>query len=386
MLFFLFVPLLPTPIQFTIVNNSDLDSFLADPFSLCYWQLLLVWLYAKSIRILHHTVALLFCATLLFYLAVPSPFPREPPDKDTSTLSSWILYHHTTQSCGLGGEVTDLEQTLTFPMYSPWRNPISDSNFEPSTPSCCGYPAALGLTLFSGSTLVCVTILMWFYNFFLKLGGTNWTTWIAKTCKQVFPTSLANIHLQDSYTTPTPTALPTKMIDAAKAAKAITPKSLHRKAKLLTAMAMLSTVAGQHQTFALKSDTNLRRDLRKHRLPNTGALGTNSLRPKVRQALLQRMFEQDNIFHEISKNEPNTYSTVLDTGASTSCVNDRNILVPGSLRRLKKPIKLDGIAGGHSVEYTGRVELETLDSNGNIFSIQMKVMLNEELPCILISP
>ena len=118
-------------------------------------------------------------------------------------------------------------------------------------------------------------------------------------------------------------------------------------------MPILYTVAGQRETFAHRSDPNLRQDLCKHCLPNTGTLGTNSLRPKVHQALLQQTFEQDNVFHEISKDEPNTYITGVDTGASTSCVNGRNILVPGSLRRLKKSIKLDGIAGGHSVEYTG---------------------------------
>ena len=367
-----------------MVTHTDLDSFLTDPLHLLhipYWSLYFVWVRAKAIRILHRIVAFLFYATLLCYLSLPAPSPREPPDKDTSTLASWALFTHTARCCALGGDLTTSEQAHTFSLYESWRNP--NILFEPPEPSFCGYPAALGLALFSSTTMVSISILMWFYNFHLKCGGTNWINWTIKTCKRVFPTSFADIRLKDSYNGP-PIATPPKLMIAA--ARATSPKMVRHKAKLLAALTMLGTVAGQRETFLLQSDVQLRQNLRKYRLPNTGALGTNRLNPKVRRALLQQMQDQDDIFQEISKNEPNTYSTIIDTGASASCVNDRNILVPGSLRRLQKPIKLDGIAGGQMVEYTGRVELETLDANGNLFSIQTKVMLNENLPCILISP
>ena len=66
------IPLLPTPLQFAMVTHTDLDSFLTDPLHLLhipYWSLYFVWVRAKAIRILHHIVVLLFCATLLCYLA-----------------------------------------------------------------------------------------------------------------------------------------------------------------------------------------------------------------------------------------------------------------------------------------------------------------------------
>lgn len=86
------------------------------------------------------------------------------------------------------------------------------------------------------------------------------------------------------------------------AARATSPKMVRHKAKLLAALTMLGTVTGQRETFLLQSDVQLRQNLRKYRLPNTGALGTNRLNPQVRQALLQQMQDQDDIFQEISKN------------------------------------------------------------------------------------
>ena len=38
------------------------------------------------------------------------------------------------------------------------------------------------------------------------------------------------------------------------------------------------------------------------------------------------------------------------------------------------------------VEYTGKINMETLDRHGKPFQIQATVMVNEELPCILVSP
>ena len=67
-------------------------------------------------------------------------------------------------------------------------------------------------------------------------------------------------------------------------------------------------------------------------------------------------------------------------------MNDASLIIPGTLCRIDKPIALDGIAGGHLVEHTGEIDMETLDRHGNPFRIRATVMVNEELPCILVSP
>ena len=152
-------------------------------------------------------------------------------------------------------------------------------------------------------------------------------------------------------------------------------------------MLMLGSVVGQNDTFQLKSETQLRKDLRKYRSKMNGGLDTSTI-PKgpLQRALKMKVKEASDVFEHFTEHNPNTYSTILDTGASMTAVPDKNMCEPGSIRKLPKAIELDGIAGGLMIEYTGRLKAETIDKNGNVFPFETTVMINDQLPGILVSP
>ncbi len=49
----------------------------------------------------------------------------------------------------------------------------------------------------------------------------------------------------------------------------------------------------------------------------------------------------------ITNNNPHIYSAIIDSGASCTVITSFDMIVPGSLHKLAKPIPLAGIAGGH---------------------------------------
>ena len=115
---------------------------------------------------------------------------------------------------------------------------------------------------------------------------------------------------------------------------------------------MLGSVVGQADTFQLQSDLELRKQLRQYRTSDlNGGIDTNLINPSDRHALTLKLQAQDDVFQQFTQNNPNTYSVVLDSGASCTAINNANMLVDGSLRKLDKPFMLDGIAGGQLVEY-----------------------------------
>jgi hypothetical protein len=129
-----------------------------------------------------------------------------------------------------------------------------------------------------------------------------------------------------------------------------------------------------------------REQMRKHRR-SKGLIDTTLIKPGERAVLLSHKLPlQNHTFCDITNYNSDVHNAVVDTGASASVVNSFDLIVEGSLRRLSDPIPLVGIAGGHQVEYVGKIEMETVDKQGKIVPLQQTVMINEELPCILISP
>ena len=165
------------------------------------------------------------------------------------------------------------------------------------------------------------------------------------------------------------------------------PPRLSGPKTLLTSMAMLQSISGHTNTFQLRSTEHLRSQLRRHvgKGINLG-LDTNGLDVETRLALKMRLRSTEDTFHHLTQDHPNVHSAILDSGASWTAINNPSLVVPGTLCKLDTPIALDGIAGGHLVEHTGEINMETLDRHGNPFQIRATVMVNEELPCILVSP
>ncbi len=149
-------------------------------------------------------------------------------------------------------------------------------------------------------------------------------------------------------------------------------------------MAMLGSFSCS-QAFQLKSDLQFEQQMKPHIGPQ-GGLQTDQLSPSNLKILNAQLKVTDFAFKEHTKACPDTFSSILDSGASWHAVNKISMCKPGSLRKLATPIILNGIAGGHKVEYSGILDVETLDKAGSPVPFEITVMVNEQLPCVLISP
>ena len=78
---------------------------------------------------------------------------------------------------------------------------------------------------------------------------------------------------------------------------------------------------------------------------------------------------------------------VIDTGASRISSGFRDDFVPGTLKKLKDPYRLDGIAGSSSsATHEGVVKYEVLGDNGSIVTVKAKGLFLTDLGCRLYSP
>jgi hypothetical protein len=77
---------------------------------------------------------------------------------------------------------------------------------------------------------------------------------------------------------------------------------------------------------------------------------------------------------------------IIDTGASHGASNNFGDCDPSTIRRLSKPISLDGIAGGIDIHYIGTANFETLNLKGDVVPFQVNLLLSDKLPGLLISP
>ena len=218
-------------------------------------------------------------------------------------------------------------------------------------------------------------IFMWFYNWILRLQGVRWPNWVQCRSKQPLPTAASDFSLNDSYSTDPP---PTKW----KRKKSV-PSSRQR---LLLMFGLINSVAlGSASPFELSSDLSHLSTLRRMRSCQ-GELRTNKLNNHD-LAIVQRHLREsgDQFLHAIGHNN-NVFSAIVDTGCSHSATNTFSDVDPQSIRKLDKPITLDGIAGGLIINYIGKANWETLDDLGNIVPFSENVLIHEELPNRLLSP
>ena len=302
-------------------------------------------------------------------------------------LPSFVLLSTFALACGLGGGTTQelwppiiynktntQEQIPPFPPFPAlWRFWGDDTEPIPILPSLPCFPSTVKMHLVTVWAGV-IVIHTWFYNLCLRACGRLSTT------IRLNPIPWRGHFLWDKNN---PQSLSKGAMAKSKGAFRRLPKSK----MLLAAMAMLHSASGHSDLFQLRSSEHLRNQL----LPHVGkginkGLDTNGLDCETRMALKMRLRSTEDTFHHITQDHPNVHSAILDSGASWTAVNNMSLIVPGTLCKLDKPIALDGIAGGHMVEHTGEINMETLDRHGNPFQIRTSVMINEDLPCILVSP
>ena len=222
---------------------------------------------------------------------------------------------------------------------------------------------------------------MWFYNLMLRFNGYSYQQWVKINTKLVVPTTVSrhDDSFQDTYDkdNPVPRSCRPK------------PTQVHpiKRRLRLAAFAMLNAGLCNGDQFQLRSDLRLRKQLRCYRSKLNGSLDVTKIPDgNVKLALRTRIQESSDAFNDFTKCAPNAFTGIVDTGASWNAVNDPELCVPGSIRKLEKSITLDGIAGGVSIEESGLMEVETMTADGQLHSFKATVMVNKSLPGVLLCP
>ena len=253
---------------------------------------------------------------------------------------------------------------------------------------------------------------MWFYSLHLKSKGLSWNAWSFITRKLLLPyvswtdiktlllllphckwtdkagsswfAFLWSILLRDNY--------PVVPSHKPESSEVPTPRKQGRQPSVvMTAMAALATLSAP-APFQLASDAQLRRSLTRYKHPlgglNTNKLSLSTAKSSPHQALLTQLQNNEQEFRDILNPDLNLpiHSAVIDSGASFTSINNKDLVAEGTMVRLEQPIMLDGIAGGITVEYKCDIKFDCIDKDGNSFPCQTEAYYHDQLPCMLLSP
>ena len=165
--------------------------------------------------------------------------------------------------------------------------------------------------------------------------GYKYNQWTKATCKLIIPKEKVawKDSFQDSFDKDNPV---TRTYRSSYARRTAHP---FKRQLLLSSMMMLGSLIGHSDTFQLRADVALRKELRSFRSKLNGRLDTNRVAAgPLHHALNMKIQESDQTFKEFTKYNPNTHSAVIDTGASWTAVPNKELCVPGSIRKLEAPI------------------------------------------------
>jgi hypothetical protein len=250
----------------------------------------------------------------------------------------------------------------------PWRWHTPSPPYVPKI--SCIFPSTIGIFL-SG----CICLSRWFCCMILKLGGITWNEWNRRTSKLVFPSHLFDFTLQDVY-----------------APSSVTPKwqhkpstTTHDRKRLLALLGILSASVTQVHPFDLCSEVQHRRSLRCYRSA-VGDLKTTNLNTHDLTVLQRQLRSSGRLFQDLTQHSPHVFTCIVDSGCSYSATNSFTDVDPGTIRKLKTPITLGGIAGSLAIEYVGRANWETLDDQGQVVNFSEDVLIHTDLPDRLLSP
>ena len=297
------------------------------------------------------SVVLLITLIYLESFWKPSRRRRETDVKATMVATLVALIHAARE-----GEMRGTSSASTMNQALPdlWR--FIRVTLPSSTAHLKAYPARLCL-------LSCISIKMMFYNLMLALHCISWDQWNQIQTKLVCPT-LDEIRshdtFQDSFDKDDPQPRYIKPSAERRQKRARTPY----KRMLLAALTALNSTVHGHHTFELQSQSQLTNALRKHRCFQ-GMLRTDRIGDSNLKALQQVIALSNDNFQAALGQSDNALDIIIDSGASFTCGKSEDDFVPGTLKKLPKPLPLGGIAGDLTVEYEGIVRWETLDDFGN---------------------
>ncbi len=212
----------------------------------------------------------------------------------------------------------------------------------------------------------CVILVMCFYGLFLKLAGLPWHWWNQLACKTIVPTFSQLWHGQALQDTAAPPEPPPSRYSRKEAKR---PKFKHL-GLLLSALTSVCTAS----PIELSSEKEFKNSLKRC---YNGILDTQKLDTKAIQEVHHRIKSTSDQLHTVTQNHPDLVPVIVDSGANYSLFNSFQLVDPTSIRRLAKPLKVGGIAGGVEVHFTGIANCETLDRDGNVVQVQVQVLINE---------
>ena len=236
------------------------------------------------------------------------------------------------------------------------------------------YPTKAGASLYSH----CCLVAMWFYNMCLRAYHLGWHHWQKATTKLIIPRDKASwkVPFKDTFDKDNP--CPPKAKPKPK------PRS-RLQLKLVAGMALLTQAAGAGQVFQTRSELRYRQQIRKYRAC-PGILDTTSINGRDLYALQQQVQATNAVFQTAVNQSNHAFSAIMDSGCSESCTPNLNDFIPGTLRKLDKPISLGGIAGALPVTHSGMVHWETVDDHGDIVEFKTEAFYHPDLPGRLFSP
>ena len=117
-----------------------------------------------------------------------------------------------------------------------------------------------------------------------------------------------------------------------------------------------------------------------------GGLDTNRIRSGHAAALMAKIQDDEELFSSVTGNNEDFISTIVDTGSSFSITGSKSIILPGTLRKLDKPLEVDGIASGLLLEWEGLAQVETVLENGDLYQFEFPVYYVEGFSSTLFSP
>ena len=80
------------------------------------------------------------------------------------------------------------------------------------------------------------------------------------------------------------------------------------------------------------------------------------------------------------------FQLIFDTGCTLSSTPDIHDFVSGTLKPLPQPIRMDGIAGGLTVNRAGTVQCKVINDLGDVRHLSMRTYHLPELKACLVSP
>lgn len=148
---------------------------------------------------------------------------------------------------------------------------------------------------------------------------------------------------------------------------------------LCLALQAAARIAADNPQFTLAQQRDVRKMVRSCR--RNGVLDTKRLAQRPERLMAFRM-----ALEEADADLSLAFNVIIDSGCTMSSTFNKDDFIPGTLRKLPRPLEMEGISGGLKVEWIGQARFEVQTTAGEIRVITTKAYYIPELRCRLFSP